>query len=159
MVSQRKMQAIQPKIKEIQNKHKWNHQVLGKELMDLYKKEKVNPMWSCGLLLIQMPILIVIYHIIISIQDPVNTFYLYGFLSDYNLSNLLSNFYWLDLLAVWWMAGLILAVLVWVVQFIQVKLSLSFIFPTNSPVTKWYMLPVSVSTKISRLSSFPEPPI
>lgn len=65
MVSQKKLQAIQPKIKEIQKKYKGKQQELGIKLMELYKKEKVNPMGSCGFLLIQMPILLVIYNIIL----------------------------------------------------------------------------------------------
>jgi YidC/Oxa1 family membrane protein insertase len=47
MVSQRKLQLIQPKIKEVQDKHKGNPQLLGMELMKLYKEENVNPMGSC----------------------------------------------------------------------------------------------------------------
>jgi membrane protein insertase Oxa1/YidC/SpoIIIJ len=39
LVSQRKMQAIQPKIKKLQEKHKGNQQLIGSELMKLYKKE------------------------------------------------------------------------------------------------------------------------
>jgi len=93
MVSQRKLQLIQPKIKEIQEKHKGNPQVLGMELMQLYKQEKVNPMGSCGMLLIQMPILIVIYQVIISIQDYANTYYLYGFMGEYNMDLIHTNFY------------------------------------------------------------------
>jgi len=45
MKNQRQMQIIQPKIKEIQKKYKWNNQMLWVKLMELYKKEKVNPMW------------------------------------------------------------------------------------------------------------------
>lgn len=126
MVSQARMQKIQPKIKEIQDKHKGNHQMLGMELMKLYKDEKVNPMWSCGLLLIQMPILIVIYNVIVGIQNTSNTYYLYGFLSDYNMASISANFYWVDLFGVWGLSGLILALMVWVLQYLQVKLSLHF---------------------------------
>lgn len=74
LLNQKKMQGIQPKIKAIQEKHKWNQAVLGQELLWLYKKEWVSPLWSCWLLLIQMPILIVIYHVIQSISDPSNYF-------------------------------------------------------------------------------------
>ena len=68
MVSQKKLQTIQPKIKKIQEEFKWNQQMLWMKLMELYKKEKVNPMGSCGFLLIQMPILLVIYNIILSLE-------------------------------------------------------------------------------------------
>lgn len=138
MVSQRKLQLIQPKIKEIQEKHKGNPQVLGMELMQLYKQEKVNPMGSCGMLLIQMPILIVIYQVIISIQDYANTYYLYGFMGEYNMDLIHTNFYWVDLLAVGWLNGLILAIIVAGLQYVQVKLSLAY---NKSDVKKsWVVL-------------------
>jgi 60Kd inner membrane protein len=56
--SQKKLQVIQPKIKELQKKHKDDQSKLGMEMLELYKKEKVNPMGSCLPLLIQMPMLI-----------------------------------------------------------------------------------------------------
>ncbi len=39
--------------------------------MALYKEEKVNPMWSCGFMLIQMPILLVLYHVILEIPTRI----------------------------------------------------------------------------------------
>lgn len=126
MLSQARMQQIQPKIKEVQDKHKWNHQMLWVELMKLYKEEKVNPMWSCGMLLIQMPILIVIYRVILWIQDTSNTYYLYSYLSDYNMWSINANFYWVDLFWIWWTNWIILAIVIWLLQFVQVKLSLHF---------------------------------
>lgn len=124
MVSQRKLQAIQPKIKKIQEEYKWNQQMLGMKMMELYKKEKVNPFGSCGFLIIQMPILIVIYHIILGIQDPSNVYYLYSFLQWFSLENISFSFYWLDLLKSWWVQGAILAISVALIQFLQVKYSL-----------------------------------
>ncbi len=126
MVSQAKMQKIQPKIKEIQDKHKGNHQMLWVELMQLYKDEKVNPMWSCWLLLIQMPILLVIYNVIVWIQNTSNTYYLYSFLWNYNMSSIEANFYWIDLFWIWGLNWFILAIIVWLLQYVQVKLSLYF---------------------------------
>lgn len=124
MVSQRKLQAIQPKIKEIQKEYKWNQQMLWMKLMELYKKENVNPMWSCWFLLIQMPILLVIYNVILSIKDPSNFFYTYSFLSNFDLQSISYNFFWLNLLWTWWVSWVILALLVAIVQFLQVKFSL-----------------------------------
>ena len=123
MLNQKKMQLIQPKIKEIQKKHSWDHQTLWMELMKIYKEHKINPMWSFWLLFLQMPILIVMYRIIISIQSTSNTFYLYPFLSNYDLSTLNANFLWFDLFSVWWKNWLIFAIIVWCLQFIQVYLS------------------------------------
>lgn len=44
LVSSRKMQAIQPKVKEIQKKYEGDQAKIGMELMDLYKREGVNPL-------------------------------------------------------------------------------------------------------------------
>ncbi len=98
MVSQRKMQAIQPKIKALQEKHKGNQQQIGLELMKLYKDEGVNPMGSCGFLLIQMPFLLVIYNIIINITSLKNEFYLYDFLPEFHISQIEPLFFGIDLL-------------------------------------------------------------
>ncbi len=128
MLSQKKLQAVQPKIKAIQDKYKWQQAVLGQKLMALYKKEKVNPMWSCGFLLIQMPILFVLYRVIMEIRDPSNAYYLYSFLQNFEIGKIIHNFAGMDLfktgmdLPVQWA---ILALTVWAVQFIQIKLSLA----------------------------------
>lgn len=125
LVSQQKLQKIQPKIKALQDQHKGDAQALGLELMKLYSSEKVNPMGSCGFLIIQMPILLVIYQIISSISDPVNTYYLYSFLQGFSIDQIVTNFYGLDLIKAWGTTGIVLALLVWIVQFIQVRLSLT----------------------------------
>jgi len=55
---QRALQEVQPKIDEIRKRLKDDKEAQAKELMELYKKEKVNPASSCLPLLIQMPIFI-----------------------------------------------------------------------------------------------------
>ncbi len=125
LVNQKKMQVIQPKIKALQEKHKWNHQVLWQEMMKLYKEENVNPMGSCGLMLIQMPILLVLYNIILYIKDESNLFYLYSFLQPFDIEKINPHFYSMDLYWVWGKAWLILAIVVWLLQFIQIKYSFS----------------------------------
>lgn len=126
MLSQKKLQAIQPKIKEIQKKYKGKQQELWMKMMELYKKEKVNPMWSCGFLLIQMPILLVMYRIILNIKDPSNAFYVYDYLANFSILNISYDFFGIDLLWQWWLVWLALALFIWIIQFIQVKLSLNF---------------------------------
>jgi len=61
MVSMREMQKIQPLMKAVQSKYKNDKERLNKELMALYKVHKVNPMSGCLPLLIQMPILILLF--------------------------------------------------------------------------------------------------
>ncbi|MDZ7796404.1 MAG: membrane protein insertase YidC [Candidatus Marinimicrobia bacterium] len=55
--SMKRMQLVQPKIKELQEKYKNNKQVLQQKTMELYKKEKVNPMGGCLPMLLQLPLL------------------------------------------------------------------------------------------------------
>jgi YidC/Oxa1 family membrane protein insertase len=61
MVSMREMQKIQPLMKAVQDKYKNDKERLNKELMALYKEHKVNPMSGCLPLIIQMPILILLF--------------------------------------------------------------------------------------------------
>lgn len=64
MVSMREMQKIQPLMKEVQERYKNNKEKLNQELMKLYKEHKVNPMGGCLPLLIQMPILILLFQVL-----------------------------------------------------------------------------------------------
>lgn len=59
--SQVAMQALQPKLKELQTKHKGDREGLAKATMALYRESKVNPLSSCLPVLIQLPFLIGIY--------------------------------------------------------------------------------------------------
>ncbi len=59
--SMKKLQELQPVMKEIQEKHKNNPQQLNKELMATYKKYKVNPAGGCLPMLLQMPLLYALF--------------------------------------------------------------------------------------------------
>ncbi len=124
MVNSKKMQAIQPKIKEIQEKYKWDQAKIWMELLEIYKKEKVNPMWSCLPLLIQLPLLIVLYWVISGITSPANYYYLYPTFANFNISSINLHFLGLNLIQNEWKSGLILAILIWASQWLQIKMSL-----------------------------------
>ncbi len=66
--SMRMMQALQPKLKAIQDRYKSNPQVMQQKLMEFYKEHKFNPMGGCMPLLIQMPIFILLYSALMSPQ-------------------------------------------------------------------------------------------
>ena len=59
--SQQAMKLIEPEMKELQKKYKDDRAELGKQTMELYKKNNINPFSSIGLILIQLPILIGLY--------------------------------------------------------------------------------------------------
>ena len=60
----KKMQEIQPLMKEIQAKYKDNPQRLQQETWQLYREKKVNPMSSCLPMLIQIPVFIALFNVL-----------------------------------------------------------------------------------------------
>ena len=62
--SMRKMQMIQPELKELQKKYKKDPEKLNAETMKLYKKYNVNPFTGCLPMFIQMPIFFALYQIL-----------------------------------------------------------------------------------------------
>jgi YidC/Oxa1 family membrane protein insertase len=62
--SMQAMQRLQPKVKELQRKHKGNRQKLNEELMKLYKEHQVNPLGGCLPLLLQFPVFIALYAVL-----------------------------------------------------------------------------------------------
>jgi YidC/Oxa1 family membrane protein insertase len=58
------MRAVQPKMKALQEKHKDDKQKLQQEMMELYKREKVNPLAGCLPIFIQIPIFFALYKVL-----------------------------------------------------------------------------------------------
>lgn len=123
--SQRAMQEIQPKLKEIQLKYANDQQKVAQETMALWKKHKINPFGSCLPMFIQLPVLIALFYVVRSLAENFSTSQsaaLYGSLSSFDLDLISLDFYGLDLMlkgVVW------VAVTVALLQFIQMKLSLA----------------------------------
>ncbi len=63
--SMKKMQAIQPKMAEIKEKYKKDPQKMQKEMMELYRKNKVNPMGGCLPMLVQIPVFFALYKVLL----------------------------------------------------------------------------------------------
>lgn len=61
--AQKSLQDLQPKIDELKTKYKDNQAEMSKEMMSLYKDNKINPFSSCLPLLIQLPFFIAIYRV------------------------------------------------------------------------------------------------
>jgi YidC/Oxa1 family membrane protein insertase len=62
--SMQAMQQLQPKLKELQRKHKGNRQKLNEEMMKLYKEHQVNPLGGCLPLLLQLPVFFALYAVL-----------------------------------------------------------------------------------------------
>lgn len=60
--SMKGMQKVQPYIKLIQERNKGDRQKINEEMLELYKKHKVNPLGGCLPMLLQIPVFIALYH-------------------------------------------------------------------------------------------------
>ena len=59
--SQRRMQELAPKIKELQTRHKGDRETLNTELMKLYKDNNANPISGCLPLILQLPVFFALF--------------------------------------------------------------------------------------------------
>lgn len=92
-----KMKLVQPRMKEIQETYKNDKTELQKHMMELYKKEKINPLAGCLPLFIQIPVFLSFYQVLyatiemrhepffgwvddLSARDPTTVFNLFGLL-------------------------------------------------------------------------------
>jgi len=60
-----KMRTIQPKINALKERIGDDRQKMSQAMMELYKKEKVNPLGGCLPLIVQMPVFIALYWVLI----------------------------------------------------------------------------------------------
>jgi len=91
------MRRVQPQMKEIQEKHKDDRAAQQQAMMELYKKEKINPISGCWPILIQIPVFFALYKVLfvtiemrhapffgwiqdLAAQDPTSLFNLFGLL-------------------------------------------------------------------------------
>ncbi len=92
-----KMRKFQPKMKALQDRYKNDRMRLQTEMMNLYKREKVNPMSGCLPLLLQIPVFYALYKVLsvslamrqapffgwihdLSMPDPSSVFTAFGYL-------------------------------------------------------------------------------
>ena len=64
--SMAKMKAINPKVMDMRERYKDNPQQMQQEMMRIYREEKVNPMGGCLPILIQIPVFIALYWVLLS---------------------------------------------------------------------------------------------
>ena len=93
--SMAKMRSLQPKMERLKETYGDDRQKMSQELMALYKKEKVNPAGGCFPMLLQMPVFLALYWVLLesveirhspwifwihdlSAKDPSNVFELFG---------------------------------------------------------------------------------
>src|SRR3954462_11807541 len=62
--SMQRLQALQPEIKQIQERYKDDRQRMNQEVMAFYQREKVNPLGSCLPLVLQIPFFISLFYLL-----------------------------------------------------------------------------------------------
>lgn len=67
--SQKALMELQPKLKEVQEKHKKNKQRQTQAIMALYQEHHINPLSGCFPVLLQLPILIALYRVFLLFRD------------------------------------------------------------------------------------------
>jgi len=59
------MRRVAPKLKSLKDQYGDDRQKMSQAMMDLYKKEKINPLGGCLPILVQMPVFIALYWVIL----------------------------------------------------------------------------------------------
>ncbi|MBZ9578151.1 membrane protein insertase YidC [Patescibacteria group bacterium] len=117
--SQKALSGLQPKVKEIQEKYKDNKGQQTREIMALYKKEKINPFSGCLPVLIQLPVLLALYRVFWHGLQPEQMVLLYNFVPL--PGTIAPTFLGIVNLA---QPNIIMAFLAGIFQFLQTKLSI-----------------------------------
>jgi YidC/Oxa1 family membrane protein insertase len=97
LVAQKKLAEVQPKLNALREKYKDNQEMLAAETMKIWKENKVNPLGGCLPLLIQFPVLIVLFYVIQDGLNPDKVYLLYEPLKNFDFSSIDLNFLWLHL--------------------------------------------------------------
>ncbi len=63
--SMAKMRTIAPRIKSIQERYKDDREQLAKQTMELYKREKINPVAGCLPIVVQIPVFLAFYWVLL----------------------------------------------------------------------------------------------
>jgi YidC/Oxa1 family membrane protein insertase len=87
-----RMQAMAPKIKEIQGKYKDNPQKMQLELAGLYKKEGYSPLSGCLPMLIQLPIFLAMYNLFNNHFELRGAMFIPGWIPDLSVPETVWNF-------------------------------------------------------------------
>ncbi len=84
--SMAKMKAVNPKVMALKDRYKDKPQELQKEMLRIYREEKVNPLGGCLPIFIQMPFFIALYWVLLSTVEMRNAPWL-GWVTDLSASD------------------------------------------------------------------------
>jgi YidC/Oxa1 family membrane protein insertase len=151
-VSMSKMKLVQPQMTEIRDRYKDDKQKQQQALMELYKKEKINPLAGCLPVLIQIPVFFALYKVLfVTIEMRHAPFF--GWIQDLSAPDPTSLFNLFGLIP--WDPPQILMLGIWplimgVTMFVQMKMNPAPPDPTQQMIFTW--MPVLFTFM---LASFP----
>lgn len=126
--AQKHMVDLQPKIKEIQEKYKDDPVTMQAEMMKIMKSKWMWPLKWCLMLLIQMPVFIGLFFVIRHFSEKkIDLTDIYSFLYNWvepvqhNIQNIFLS---VDLFGSWGVHGFILAIVAWILMWMQIKLTM-----------------------------------
>lgn len=125
-----KMKEIQPEVKALQEKHKDNREQAAMEMLALYRDKKINPFSGLVVLFIQIPIILGLYWVFLRAGWPsINTDILYSFVTAPETVSI--YFLGIDVT----MRSVLLALIVGITQYYQVKIAMPDIAPAKQGAT------------------------
>lgn len=137
--SMSKMKKVQPQMKEIQEKFKEDRAAQQQHLMDLYRREKINPLAGCLPILLQIPVFFALYKVIfVTIEMRQAPFY--GWIHDLSAPDPTSVFNLFGLIP--WTPPHMMMIGIWplimgVTMFVQMKLNPPPPDPTQKMMFDW----------------------
>ncbi|WP_029058370.1 membrane protein insertase YidC [Stappia stellulata] len=151
-VSMSKMKLVQPQMTEIRDRYKDDKQKQQQALMELYKKEKINPLAGCLPVLIQIPVFFALYKVLfVTIEMRHAPFF--GWIQDLSAPDPTSLFNLFGLIP--WDPPQLLMLGIWplimgITMFVQMKMNPAPPDPTQQMIFTW--MPVLFTFM---LASFP----
>ncbi len=145
-----RIKKLQPKIDEIRKKHKDDRMVMNREIMDMYKREKVNPASGCLPAIIQIPIFFALYKVLFVTIDMRHAPF-FGWIKDLSASDPTSIFNLFGLLpfevSVFFSLGA-WPLIMGATMIIQQKLNPTVADPTQAKILKWmpYVFTIILAT-------------
>ncbi len=134
-----RMKGLSPKVNEIRERHKDDKMEMNRKIMDVYKREKVNPASGCLPVLLQIPVFFALYKVIFVTLDMRHAPF-FGWIKDLSAPDPTSIFNLFGLLP--FEVGGMLAIGVWPIlmgltMVLQQKLSPPVTDPTQAKVMKF----------------------
>lgn len=84
--SMAKMKAVAPRVQEMRERYKDKPQQMQQEMMRIYREEKINPLGGCLPILVQIPVFIALYWVLLSSVEMRNAPWI-GWITDLSVKD------------------------------------------------------------------------